>query len=116
MVTVPDGKYGLKDVIVNSTVSNRFVYLKTLQETMEIILFCSELDNICEYKKVFHVVSLEGTLTVPLTLAQSEMVTSTITLLSIINTRNIKPSNLLQYCINGFLKILSSGISYLHHN
>ena len=60
---------------------------------MEIILFCSELDNICEYKKVFHVVSLEGTLTVPLTLAQSEMVTSTITLLSIINTRNIKPSN-----------------------
>ena len=35
---------------------------------MEIILFCSELDNICEYKKVFHVASLEGTLTVPLIL------------------------------------------------
>ena len=92
MITVPDRKYGLKDEIVTSIVSNRFAlpYRTLQQETMEIILFCSELDNICEYKKVFHVASLEGTLTVPLILAQSEMVTSTITLRSIINTRNIK--------------------------
>ena len=92
MITVPDRKYGLKDEIVTSIVSNRFAlpYRTLQQETMEIILFCCELDNICEDNKVFHVASLEGTLTVPLILAQSEMVTSTITLRSIINTRNIK--------------------------
>ena len=54
MITVPDRKYGLKDEIVTSIVSNRFAlpYRTLQQETMEIILFCSELDNICEYKSL----------------------------------------------------------------